>query len=156
MANKTQFFIGLGALFLGALVYLILRSPDQIYFTRFFGIHAPLLDVQSPLLRTVGQRLPAFFHVLAFSLITGAFFRRSNSIYFTVCAGWLAVNGLFELGQKYKTLAVRLVPDAFDKIPFLETTRRFFLSGTFDGYDLASAAMGAAAAYFLLLATSKR
>jgi hypothetical protein len=156
IANPVQLAIGLAAILAGTLIYLVLRSPEQIYFTRFFGIHAPLFDVQSPLLRIFGQRLPAFFHVLAFALITASFFRNSKRTYFIVCTGWLAVNGLFELGQKYKDFAVRLVPDAFEKIPFLETTRRFFLFGTFDGFDLAAALSGAVAAYFILIATSKR
>jgi hypothetical protein len=154
--NKIQFFIGLATLCLGALVYVTLRSPDQIYFTRYFGIHEPLIAIQSPILKTIGRSLPAFLHVFSFSLITASFFRYSKTTYTVICTGWLLVNCLFELGQKYKTQASRLVFDFFDKIPFLESTRNFFLLGSFDWLDVMAFVLGSVAAFLFLLVTTNR
>ena len=156
IVNKIQFFIGLSALCLGALVYLTLRSPDQIYFTKFFNIHETLYEIQSPILKTVGRSLPAFLHVFSFSLITASFFRYSKKTYAAICTGWFLVNCAFELGQKYKAQATKLVFDFFDKIPFLESTRNFFLRGTFDWLDLMAFVLGTAAAFLILIATSKQ
>jgi hypothetical protein len=142
-------------LLLGSLVYVIDRSPDQVYFTRFFGIHLKMFDAGTPLLGPLGLRLPAFFHVLSFSLITGSFFRSGNGRYLVICVFWLLVNTCFELGQKYKTLAVKLTPDFFQHIPFLENTRAYFMNGTFDVYDLAAFFIGAMAGYGLLLVTGR-
>jgi len=153
--SRAQFLAGILFLFLGSLVYVIDRSPDQVYFTRFFGIHLKLFDGGTPVLGSVGLRLPAFFHVLSFSLITGAFFRYGKVRYLAVCAFWLLVNICFELGQKYKDLAVQLTPDFFEHIPFLENTRAYFLKGTFDVYDLAAFFIGGLVGYGLLLVTGR-
>jgi hypothetical protein len=42
------------------------------------------------------------------------------------------------------------------EIPFLESIEDYFLYGTFDHFDMAAIAMGAATAYFVLLATMER
>ncbi|MBW2298131.1 MAG: hypothetical protein JRF32_11060 [Deltaproteobacteria bacterium] len=153
--SRTQLLAGIFLLLLGSLVYIIDRSPDQVYFTRYFGIHLNLFDADTRLLGPLGMRLPGFFHVLSFSLITGAFFRSGKKRYLLICAGWLLVNCCFELGQKYKAVALKLTPAFFEKIPFLENTRAYFTNGTFDVYDLAAFGMGALAAYGLLLITGK-
>ncbi|MEN8245316.1 MAG: hypothetical protein ABFS43_10490 [Thermodesulfobacteriota bacterium] len=153
--SRTQLLAGIFLLLLGSLVYVIDRSPDQVYFTRFFGIHLKMFDGGTPLLGALGLRLPAFFHVLSFSLITGAFFRSGRGRYLVICIFWLLVNCCFELGQKYKTLAVKLTPDFFEYMPFLENTRAYFLNGTFDVYDLLAFFIGGLAAYGLLLITGR-
>jgi len=48
-----------------------------------------------------------------------------------------------------------LTPDFFERIPFLENTRAYFLNGTFDAYDLVAFFIGGAVAYGLLLITGK-
>ena len=153
--SRAQLLAGIFLLLLGSLVYVIDRSPNQVYFTRFFGIQVKMFDAGTPLLGSLGMRLPAFFHVLSFSLITGSFFKSSKSRYLMICLFWLLVNTCFELGQKYKTFAVKLTPDFFETIPFLENTRTYFQKGTFDVYDLAAFLIGALAGYGLLLITGK-
>ena len=153
--SRTQLLAGIFLLLLGSLVYVIDRSPEQVYFTRFFGIHVNLFDVGTPLLGSLGLRLPAFFHVLSFSLITGSFFKSGKGRYLMICLFWLLVNTCFELGQKYKALAVKLTPDFFETIPFLENTRTYFLNGTFDVYDMVAFFLGALAAYGLLQVTGR-
>lgn len=153
--SRTQLLAGIFLLLLGSLVYVIDRSPDQVYFTRFFGIHLKVFNTGAPLLGAVGMRLPAFFHVLSFSLITGAFFNAGKGRYLSVCTFWLLINSVFELGQKYKTKAADLVPGFFEHIPFLENTRAYFIKGTFDVYDLAAFFAGALAGYGMLLITGR-
>ena len=153
--SRAQLLAGILLLLLGSLVYVIDRSPDQVYFTRFFGIHLKMFNGGAPLLGSLGLRLPAFFHVLSFSLITGAFFRSGRGRYLVICTFWLLVNCCFELGQKYKDMAVKLTPDFFERIPFLENTRAYFLNGTFDVYDLVAFFVGALAGYGLLLITGR-
>jgi hypothetical protein len=152
--NKTHLVIGLLVLSMGALVYVTLRSPDLVYFTKYFGIHHVLFDVQSPLLKWIGYRLPAFTHIFAFILITASFFKYSRRAYLAICAGWFLIDSIFELGQKYKTFALSLGFDFFDKIHFLEGWRNYFLLGTFDILDLAAYALGAVMAFWVLTATA--
>jgi len=153
--NKIQLLSGIFFLVLGSMVYVVDRSPHQVYFTRYFGIHLKLFDTDAHLLGSIGLQLPAFFHVLSFSLITGAFFNRDRWRYMAICSGWLLVNVCFELGQLYKSLAMKLTPDIFEHIPFLENTRAYFQKGTFDPYDMAAFFLGVLAAYGLLLITGK-
>jgi len=154
--NKIQLLIGLLALCLGTMVYLTLRSPDQIYFTKYFGLHKIVSEIQSQALIALGYSLPAFLHVFSFILITASFFSYSKKIYVAICTGWFLVECCFELGQKYKIQATRMLFDFFDKIPFLETTRIFFLQGTFDILDLIALALGTIIAFWTLIATSKQ
>ena len=151
--SRAQLLGGILLLLLGSLVYVVDRSPDQVYFTRFFGIKLKMFDAGAPVLGSVGLRMPAFFHVLSFSLITGSFFRYGRGRYLVICAFWLLVNICFELGQKYKDLAVQLTPDFFKHIPFLENTKAYFQNGTFDTYDLAAFFLGALVGYGMLLIT---
>jgi hypothetical protein len=153
--NKAQFFIGLAALCLGTLVYLTLRSPEQIYFTNYFGIHDRLFEIRSPILHMFGNSSPAFLHVFSFILITASFFTYSRKIYTAICAGWLVFDCAFELGQKYKIQASRMLFDFFDQIPFLENTKSYFLLGTFDLFDMIAFFFGTVMAFGVLMVTAK-
>jgi hypothetical protein len=73
-----------------------------------------------------------------------------------ICPSWFLVDSAFELGQKFNDLALKIIPDWFTGIPFLENTENYFLKGTFDYIDLAAIALGTLIAYFALLATYKK
>jgi hypothetical protein len=51
-------------------------------------------------------------------------------------------------------LPLRIIPDWFEGIPFLENTRNYFQRGTFDMVDLVAIAVGTAAAYFVITLTT--
>jgi len=65
------------------------------------------------------------------------------------------VDFAFELFQKFNTWPLKIVPDWFERIPFLENTAHHFRQGTFDGLDLAAIAFGTAIGYWVLLVTNK-
>jgi len=50
---------------------------------------------------------------------------------------------------------IRIVPDWFSTIPFLENTKNYFQYGTFDFIDLLAITIGALTAYFVLITTMK-
>jgi hypothetical protein len=156
LANRLQFMIGILCLLLGSLVYVIDRSPDQVYFTKFLGINSRIIEVSPNVLGLFGKSLPAFFHPLSLILITASFFIYSRKKYIIICAGWLLVDLLFEAGQKYKDFAISLIPDFFNQIPFLEGTKNYFKYGSFDSMDVFAYGLGALAGYFVLIITSKR
>ena len=56
--SRTQLLTGIFLLLLGSLVYVVDRSPDQIYFTRYFGIHLKLFVADTQVLGSLGLRLP--------------------------------------------------------------------------------------------------
>ncbi len=156
MINRLQILIGVFGLAFGSLVYLIDRPPDQTYFIYTSPINITLFNVIPKLFGSIGNTLPAFIHVFSFILITAALISWQKRGYLIICLSWFLVDCAFELGQGFNPWPLRIIPDWFAGIPFLENTGNYFLQGTFDLIDLAAISIGAAIAYFVLLTTSKK
>lgn len=155
--NGLQILIGVAGLLIGSLVYLIDRPPDQTYFVYSSKINISLFNTFPNLFGVIGNILPDFLHVFSFILITAGLFSCKRRGYLIICLSWFFVDSTFELCQKYNSLPLRIIPDWFEGIPFLENTRNYFQKGTFDMFDLVAIAVGTAAAYFvIILTTSKR
>jgi hypothetical protein len=154
--NKTQILIGGIALLTGLLVYLIDRPPGSTYFVCAISSSLSLYNILPNLFGPTGKILPSLVHVFSFALITAGLLACQKKGCLTVCSAWFVINGAFEMGQKFDTLCSRMVPDSSAGIPLLENSRNFFQQGTFDFFDLAATAVGAAAAYAVLVLTMKR
>jgi len=145
-ANGWLALISLGALALGALVYVVDRPAVTVYLLP----HAwSLARGHHPWFGSLGGHLPEFVHVYAFILLTLAVSPgRARAL--PICAFWWAVDSLFEIGQ-HPTLAPRIaasLPEWFQRIPILDHTANYFLHGTFDPGDLLAIALGTLVAYF--------
>ena len=152
--NKTQFLIGTVALLIGGLVYMVDRPPDHTYFINNL-INVSFHNTTPRIFGSLGYSLPAFVHVFSFILITGGMLSCQRRGYFLICLSWFILDFAFELGQNFKTVPLKVIPDWFSGIPFLENTKIYFLGGTFDVFDLVAIALGTVAAYFVLLTTHK-
>jgi len=51
---------------------------------------------------------------------------------------------------------IKIIPDWFASIPFLENTGDYFVRGTFSFGDMAAIIIGTITAYFMLTITSER
>jgi hypothetical protein len=151
-----QILIGLAALLVGSLVYLVDRPPDQTYFVYNSSIDISLYNTLPNLFGIIGNSLPTFIHVFSLILITAGLISFQKKGYRIICLSWFLVDCAFELGQKYKSLPLKIIPDWFEGILFLENTRNYFIRGTFDPIDLAVIAFGTVIAYLVLLNTMKR
>lgn len=146
--NRVLVLIGLTALLFGTLVYLTDRPPDATalpYSLNLYGLAPTLFGV-------VGQNLPAFAHVFAFSLLTAALLGNSRYVPLGASATWFFVNSVFEIGQ-HPAIAPwlsRLIPSWFENIPILARANGYFLYGTFDLLDLLFITLGALSAYLVL------
>ena len=154
--NGVRILIGLAGLLVGSLIYLVDRPPDQTYFVYSSPINISLSNTIPNLFGVIGYSLPAFIHVFSFILITAGLILCQKRGYIIICLSWFLIDFAFELGQKYSTLPLKIVPNWFIKIPFLENSKNYFQKGTFDFIDLAATAFGALIAYLVILATSKR
>jgi len=154
--NKIQILIGVTGLLFGSLVYLIDRPPDQTYFVYSSSISISLYSIFPNLFGPIGNSLPAFIHVFSFILITASLVSYQKRDYLIICLWWFLVDCAFELGQKFSTWSLKMIPDWFAGLPLLENTEDFFLQGTFDFLDLTAITLGSIIAYFVLLATNKR
>ena len=152
--NRIQIFIGALTLFLGSFVYLIDRPPEQTYFVKVGQITISLYNTLPNLFGPLGNNLPTYVHVFSFIFITAGLMTYRKRGYLILCLGWFLVDAAFELGQKFKDWSAGIIPDWLIGIPFLESSKGYFLHGTFDVLDLAAISLGTITAYFLLLLTS--
>jgi hypothetical protein len=149
-----QVSLALLALGLGTLVYMLDRPPGTTALPESITLFQPTVKFFGAL----GQSLPAFAHVFAFSLLTVAFIGGGRRSAIAACSGWLLVDAAFELGQ-HPTIAPKLAhltPTWFEVIPILNRTDGFFRYGTFDPLDLLFIALGALAAYIVAQRTQVR
>jgi len=154
--NKLHLFVGFSFLFLGILYYYLFRPAEHTYFIQLFSINPHLKKTPSLLFFTLGQSLPTFIHVFAFSLLTAGLIANRKKEYWGICLFWFGVNVLFELGQKFHSNFIQFIPDWFSDIVFLENTKSYFLQGRFDYLDIFSIALGAFVAYVFLITTTQK
>ena len=156
LINKLQILIGMTVLFIGILVYLVDRQPDQTYFVYKSFVNISLYHILPNLFGIIGNSLPSFAHVFSFILITAALIASKKREFIIICLFWFLINSLFELGQKFSTIFIKFIPDWFASIPFLENTGDYFVRGTFSFGDMAAIIIGTITAYFMLTITSER
>ena len=156
LINIHQILIGLSVLLLGTLIYLTDRPPDQTYFVYKSFVNISLHNTLPNLFGFIGNSLPSFIHAFSFILITAGLLHCQKRGCLIICACWFLTDVIFELGQKLKALSSTMVPDWFSGILFLENSKNYFLSGTFDFNDLIAIAFGTILAYFVLSITIKR
>jgi len=156
MINIRQLLIGITVLIIGTSIYLTDRPPDQTYFVYKIFVNISLHNTLPNLFGFIGNSLPSFVHVFCFILITASLLKCQKRGWIIICASWFLADFIFELGQKFKTFSSSMVPDWFSGIPFLENSKNYFLSGTFDFNDLTAIAIGTILAYFVLSITNKR
>jgi len=154
--NGLQILIGVAGLSLGALVYLIDRPPEATYFIYFSRINISLYNTFPNVFGVIGNSLPDFLHVFSFILITAGLLSCKKKCSIIVCISWFSLDFLFELLQKDNALPLKIIPNWFKGIPFLENTENYFSQGTFDIADLIAIIVGTAIAYFILLTTNRR
>jgi hypothetical protein len=154
--NIRQILIGLTVLFLGTLVYLIDRPPDQTYFVYKSFVNISLHNILPNLFGFISSSLPSFVHAFCFILLTAGFLQCQKRGCIIICASWFLIDFIFELGQKFKSFSSTMVPDWFSGIPFLENSKNYFLTGTFDFNDLTAIVFGTLSAYFIFSITMKR
>jgi ABC-type xylose transport system permease subunit len=154
--NKIQILIGVIALAIGSLVYIVDRPPDQTYFVYSSGISVSLHNFLPSLFGVFSNTLPAFIHVFSFILITGGLIACRKKGCLIICLSWLIIDCASELGQEFNTWSSEIIPAWFSGIPFLENSKNYFLLGTFDFFDMAAITIGTVTAYFVLLGTTQR
>ena len=154
--NGSQLLIGIAALFVGLLVYLVDRPPEQTYFVHAYSYSISQYHSLPNLFGPIGSSLPAFVHVFSFILLTAGLLSCGKKGCLIICLSWFLVDFAFELGQQFKTWSANMIPDWFEGIPFLESSKNYFLLGTFDFLDLAAIVFGTLAGYLVVLFTMEK
>ncbi|MEN8131965.1 MAG: hypothetical protein ABFS45_17640 [Pseudomonadota bacterium] len=152
--NWLQILIGISALVIGVVLYLLDRPSGQTYFV---PESISLFEETSKLFGMAGEHLPTFLHVFGFCLITCGILTQNRWVALGVCSFWVLLDGLFEIGQHpaIASLIVEHIPGWFNNVPILENTQAYFLSGRFDPMDLLSVLLGGILAYVVVIITPK-
>jgi len=145
--NRTLTIAAFAVLIVGALVYVLDRPADSVAFFSTISLD----DVFPSLFGRIGQHLPTFCHVFAFSLLTAACLGGESRAALSACLIWFGIDATFEVGQhsRIAEYIIPMIPDWFESLPVLEHTKSYFLSGTFDVWDVLSIVVGAIAAFIL-------
>lgn len=135
--------LGLLALTVGTLVYVLDRPATAVYFvpdSSVLALNTPLIFGQ------LGSYLPASMHAMAFVLFSIVFAGRRYLGLMAVA--WFAAEVLFELSQ-LDVIANKIataIPTWFAGAPILENIPSHFMTGRFDGMDVLFLLLGCAAA----------
>lgn len=137
-ADIRRFALGAACLFLGAVLYLVVRPA---------GASGEWLGVA-----------PTFLHVVAMILLVAALWPPSRRGALFLCVAWFAINVFFELGQHPALSAVlaQWLGGLCGEWAGCRRGAQFFLRGVFDTGDLLAAGAGALAAWWLLARTAAR
>jgi len=150
----AQVAVAVFVLVVGTLVYVLDRPGESVPFFNAISAVQLLPGFFGP----VGESLPTFSHVFAFSVLTAAWLGGGKRATLPVCLTWFGIDTAFEVGQ-HPQIAERLtqyIPGCFERLPILKQADSYFLSGTFDVRDLTSIAVGAAAAYVVTVYPTSR
>jgi len=148
--------VGTLCLLLGGMVYLVARPPHQVYFVSRWFMPISLYHFLPNILGPAGNSLPSLVHVFSFILITAGIIGCGKRGGMICCVSWFILDAAFELGQRFHAWPLRIIPDWFSGIPFLENTRNYFACGTFDSFDLAAIVIGTFMAFWVLSITMER
>ena len=96
LINKIQIFIGATAFFIGILVYLVDRPPDQTYFVYKSFVNISLYNILPNLYGTIGNSLPSFAHVFSFILITAGLIASKKREFIIICLFWFLIDSVFD------------------------------------------------------------
>jgi hypothetical protein len=131
----------------GIAVYALDRG-GAVYFLVGWTAASAETSIFGPL----GDHLPTFLHTLVFILVTAAVLRPWPRLIPEICAVWLVIECLFELGQMapFDGRIAAAVPSWFESVPVLQITADYFIRGTFDPLDILSIGLGAVIAYPLV------
>lgn len=154
--NCLQVFTGIAGLSVGTLIYLSDRAPETTWLVRILFQGITFHDCFPDLFGMADRNLASFLHVFSFTMISAGVMAESKKGCFMAALLWCSIDALFEIGQYFDDLTVKLLPDVFQHLFFLETLDDYFIAGTFDPYDLAAVFAGALTGYFISVTTLKR
>ena len=147
--NRMAMRAGLLGLAIGVLFYFTGRPKGATYLQNAVPNIDRLFPYIPNLLGEVTGSFPSFLHPFCFSLIGMGLISQTRRSRILACSIFLLVNLFFEMGQRYKELAVGLLPHWVDAIPVLMNMRPYFLKGTFSTADVSAAFLGSATAFLV-------
>lgn len=154
IVDRRLALLGLSALVLGSIVYVVDRPAGNL------GLIPETLNLygRTPLLfGSLGQQLPAFTHVFAFSLLIAALTEGSHRAVLATCLACFVVESALEVGQH--TVIARAVGGVLadrDTGWLGRSLLEFLQRGHFDSLDMVAICLGSILAYTTIRTLSSR
>jgi hypothetical protein len=149
-ANIPLILAGIGALCLGALVYLFGRPPESYGFSLIVRDYLSFIHPHSPLFGGLADNLPSFTHVFAFSLMTAGLLGPGRKGTLLICLMWFSIDAVFEIGQGLKPISLAIIPEWIKVHPVpMADLQEYIRCGTFDFRDILACLLGALAAFWV-------
>ena len=148
--NLLQLILGLGALMIGVMEYVLSRPVDSTCLGAAAKAATGDLPFRMGVFGIFGGTLPEFIHPLSFALITMALFpKKSRGIRAIICLFWLLVNLLFEIGQAFGQQISQFLPTILPHTKVSDLVIIYFLRGTYDRLDVLAICLGTASAFII-------
>jgi len=152
--RRLQIVAAVAALLAGALIYLLARDPQQIFFMKFLPLPNTGMRLPSTAL---SYSMPSFLHIYAFILFSNAIMTHAIHRLRLITLFWLLVEVFFEIGQH--DAVAPLIVDAMAAWPghhaWLRPVAGYFIHGRFDLLDITALLLGSLAAYCTVLAGNR-
>lgn len=149
----TRILAGLAAFGLGGALILLTRPPGHPWALYREYLGWGVWGLAGDPLAWLWHSLPSFFYVFSFSLLTAGIAGAKLRAGFFICLLWGLLAIALELGQRYKVIALRVIPSWFEDLPWLANVENYFIMGAFDSLDLAMAALGVCCAWGIMILT---
>ena len=147
-AAETRLLLAAGGmLVLGIAVYVFDRSSPAWFLPAWLSVRSG-----PPALGPISAALPAFAHAFGAILVTAAVLRPWPRLLALNCTAWLAIECLFEVGQMtpFDARIAATLPEWFRRVPVLDLTGDYFISGTFDYLDISAICLGTCSAFLVV------
>ena len=146
--NIIRIGLGLGALFLGSLEYIISRPADSSHIGRIVSEFAGNLLFRIDVFGFLGGFLPDFIHPFSFALLTMALFPAgARKVRGIICLFWLVIDIIFEIGQFFDQQIAEFMAKLFSHNSAANILANYFTKGTYDHLDILAICLGITAAY---------
>ena len=148
--NSLQFIIGVGALLVASMEYVLSRPVDSTCLGAAAKVATGDIPFKMGIFGIFGGIVPEFIHPFSFALITIALFtRKSRGIRAIICLFWLVVDVFFEIGQAFGHQISQFLPRILAHTKLSELLANYFLRGTYDRLDIVAICLGTASAFII-------
>lgn len=142
--------LGVGALFLGALEYILSRPASSTHFGEMVHKYTGGFNSNIQIFGDLGKYFPDFAHPFAFALLTVSLFPSAGRVIRgSICLLWLVIDLLFEIGQNFGQVISEMIEIFIPPSRISGLLSDYFVNGTYDFIDILFICLGIVLAFYV-------